>query len=145
MNTTTDRADVEEVLNRVVEAHLARDASTIVDAYMPDAVIFDLAPPLGRRGVGRDLLATWLASWDGPIQLDSHEVDLIVEGNLAFVSLLNRMRGRKGGEDEDLWFRSTLCLRKVGGHWRIAFDHAPVPFYMDGSTHAAVDLKPEGR
>jgi len=145
MNTTTDRADVEAVLNRVAEAHLARDAAAIVDAYMPDAVIFDLAPPLGRRGMGRDSVATWLASWDGPIQLDSHEVDLIVEGKLAFVSLLNRMRGRKGGKDQELWFRSTLCLRKVGGQWRIACDHASVPFYMDGSTRAAVDLKPERR
>jgi ketosteroid isomerase-like protein len=41
--------------------------------------------------------------------------DLAVEGNLAFVSALNRMRGRRSGENQDMWYRTTLCLRKAGG------------------------------
>jgi ketosteroid isomerase-like protein len=70
------------------------------------------------------------------------EVTLTVEGNLAFVSALNRMRGRIGGEDQDLWYRTTMCLRKINGQWRIVCDHTSVPFYMDGSYRAAIDLKP---
>ena len=52
------------------------------------------------------------------------------------------MRGRIGGEDQDLWYRSTVCLRKTEGRWRIVHDHTSVPFYIDGSYRAAVDLKP---
>jgi ketosteroid isomerase-like protein len=51
------------------------------------------------------------------------------------------MRGRQGGEDQDLWFRTTMCLRKINARWRIVHDHSSVPFYMDGSYRAAVDLK----
>jgi ketosteroid isomerase-like protein len=52
------------------------------------------------------------------------------------------MRGRQGSEDQDMWYRTTLCLRKAGGRWQIVCDHASVPFYMDGSYRAAVALKP---
>jgi ketosteroid isomerase-like protein len=47
------------------------------------------------------------------------------------------------GEKADVWwFRQTLCFRRSGGEWRIAHQHESVPFYMDGSYRAAVDLKP---
>ena len=141
MGSTTDRAEIEELFERVARAHVDHDADAIVEAYSPDAVIFDLAPPLVRRGMNRDSVASWLGGWDGPIQIDAHEVNLTVEGDAAFVSALNRMRGRQGGEDQDMWYRTTVCLRKTSGRWRIVHDHSSVPFYMDGSYRAAVDLK----
>jgi ketosteroid isomerase-like protein len=36
----------------------------------------------------------------------------------------------------------TLCFRKIDGEWRITHEHESVPFYMDGSVRAAVDLEP---
>jgi ketosteroid isomerase-like protein len=27
------------------------------------------------------------------------------------------------GQHTDLWFRQTMCFRKVGGEWRIAHEH----------------------
>jgi ketosteroid isomerase-like protein len=38
--------------------------------------------------------------------------------------------------------RQTLGFRKVAGTWKIAHEHTSVPFYMDGSDTAAVDLEP---
>jgi uncharacterized protein (TIGR02246 family) len=142
MNSTTDRAEIQALFRQLAKAHADHDADAIVEAYVPDAVIYDLAPPLARRGMNRDSVAAWLAGWEGPIQIDARDVDLTVEGNLAYASALMRMRGRQGGEDQDTWFRTTMCLRKVNGRWRIVHDHASVPFYMDGSYRAAVDLKP---
>ena len=142
MNSTTDRAEIEALFQKLARAHADHDAEAIVEAYAPDAVIFDLAPPLGRRGMNRDNKAAWLAGWDGPIQIDARDVRLTVDGDLGFVSALNRRRGRQAGEDRDLWYRTTMCLRKTSGRWRIICDHSSVPFYMDGSDRAAVDLKP---
>lgn len=142
MSAITDRAAIEALFQQLARAHAEHDADAIVQAYAPDAVIYDLAPPLGRRGMNRDSVATWLAGWDGPIQIDARDVSLIVEGDLAVVSALNRMRGRQGGEEQDMWYRATICLRKTGGRWRIVHDHSSVPFYMDGSYRAAVDLRP---
>ena len=142
MSSTTDRAEIEAVFQHLARAHADHDADAIAESYAPDAVIYDLAPPLGRRGMSRDSVAAWLASWEGPILIDARDVNLIVDGELAFVSAFTRMRGRQGGEDQDMWHRSTICLRKTSGRWRIICDHASVPFYMDGSYRAAVDLKP---
>ena len=42
-----------------------------------------------------------------------------------------------------MWMRSTLGFRKVSGAWKIAHGHSSLPFVMDGSYRAALDLKPE--
>jgi ketosteroid isomerase-like protein len=53
--------------------------------------------------MSRDSVTAWLAGWEGPIQIDARDVNLTVDGDLAFVSAFNRMRGRQGSEDQDLW------------------------------------------
>lgn len=141
MTSTTDRAEIEALFQQLARAHADHDADAIVDAYAQDAVIYDLAPPLGRVGMSRDSVAGWLAGWDGPIEIDARDVNLTVDGDLAFVSALNRMRGSQGREVQDMWYRTTMCLRRTSGRWRIVHDHSSVPFYMDGSYRAAVDLK----
>ena len=49
---------------------------------------------------------------------------------------------KKGGEKADVWVRVTVVLRRFGGTWKITHQHTSVPFQMDGSFKAAVDLKP---
>ena len=142
MTSTSDKTEIDEFFRQLARAHVDHDADAIVEAYAPDAVIYDLAPPLGRRGLKRDSVAAWLGGWEGPIQIDAHDVNLFIDGGLAFFSALSRMRGRQGGQDQDMWYRTTMCLRKTSGRWRIVCDHSSVPFYMDGSYRAAVDLEP---
>lgn len=142
MSSTTDRAEIEALFQQLKKALADHGADAIVGAYARDAVIYSLAPPLGGRGMDREGIAAWMASWDGPIRIDSRDVELAIDDSLAFVSVLNRMRGLQSGEEHDMWFRTTRCLRKTGGRWRIICDHASVPFYMDGSYRAAIDLKP---
>ena len=85
MSATTNRTEIETLLQKLARAHADHDADAIVQAYAPDAVIFDLAPPLGRRGMNRDAVAAWLAGWDGPIQIDAADVTLTIDGDLAFL------------------------------------------------------------
>ena len=142
MSSMTDAAEIEALFQRLARAHADHDGEAIVAAYAPDAVIYDLAPPLGRRGMSHDSVVAWLAGWEGPIRTDAHDVTLVVDNHLAFVSALNRLRGRQACEDQDMWYRTTICLRRTRGKWRIVCDYSSVPFYMDGSYRAAVDLKP---
>jgi ketosteroid isomerase-like protein len=66
-----------------------------------------------------------------------------VGGDLGFGHGFVRISGTKtGGERVAVWARSTVCLRRIGGAWRIVHEHTSVPFYMDGSLKAAVDLHP---
>lgn len=137
-----DRDGIEVLFARLNKAHADKDPDAIVEAYAEDAVICDLAPPLSRRGIKRDEVAGWLATWDGPITIATRDLDLAIEGAMAFATALTRMRGSQGGVEQDIWFRTTLCLRRSGEDWRIVHEHTSVPFYMDGSYRAAVDLAP---
>lgn len=62
---------------------------------------------------------------------------------MAFSYSLNRLTGKRTtGEEVDVWVRATVCFRKIDGQWKVAHEHVSVPFYMDGSFRAAVDLTP---
>ena len=135
---------IQDVFRELERAHARKDARAMLACYAPDALIFDLAPPLASRG--RDLAETeaWLATWEGPVTVDAHETEINLSGDLAWVTALNRMRGTKtDGEKVDVWFRTTMGLRRAGGRWLIVHDHSSTPFYMDGSYRAATDLVPK--
>jgi hypothetical protein len=38
--------------------------------------------------------------------------------------------------------RATIGFAKISGTWKATHEHVSVPFYMDGSNKAAIDLKP---
>jgi ketosteroid isomerase-like protein len=118
----------------------------VVQVHTADTVIFDLAPPLRLKGsdaLDPKALEDWFATWTGPIGLEHRDLDVTVAGDLAFAhGLLHLTGSRTSGEQTDVWVRQTFCLRRVNGAWRIVHEHASVPFYMDGSYRAAVDLKP---
>jgi len=69
---------------------------------------------------------------------------VVTGGDLAFCHGFVRISGTKvdGDQKVSVWARETVCLGKAGGLWKIRHEHSSVPFYMDGSLKAAVDLKP---
>ena len=141
---TSARDEIIDLCETLSGARAGKNADAILACYADDAVIYDLAPPLGRRGMDRERLAAWLATWEGPIRIDAEDVDLAIAGDRAYSSALNRMRGTKTDrKGVDLWFRTTTVFARLDGGWRIVHHHASVPFHMDGSLRAAIDLAPQ--
>ncbi|MCD2186130.1 YybH family protein [Actinomycetospora soli] len=132
-----------EILAALSEAHdaiAAGDAGRALAHTASDDVVYDLAPPLvAHTGVAE--LAAWIASFAAPPVLAHHDPVVHADGDVAFVHALTSMTGDKGGEFT-LWFRSTIGLRRVGGRWLVVHRHESVPFHMDGSFRAAVELAP---
>jgi PhnB protein len=137
-----DTAQIRKLLAARAAAISAKSADDLVAQQTPDFAVFSLAPPLrDESGVGG--LKAWFATWDGPIGYDLHEVSIDAGSDVAYARYFTHLVGRKtDGSSADLWFRSTTGFRKVDGVWKIAHDHDSVPFYMDGSYKAAIDLKP---
>jgi ketosteroid isomerase-like protein len=72
------------------------------------------------------------------------DLSITAGDDVAFCRSLNRISGtRTDGEQTDVWGRATVCYRKIDGKWMVTHEHVSVPFYMDDSNKAAVDLKPE--
>ncbi|MEU8685807.1 nuclear transport factor 2 family protein [Streptomyces sp. NPDC048611] len=142
----TDEALIQELLADRAAATRERDARRFLAACAPDLVDFSLAPPLQYRGpeaLDQQALEAWYATWEGPVEVTQTQLELTVGEDVAFGHSINRMRGTKtGGSEVELWSRATVGLRKTDGTWKITHTHDSVPFLMDGSGLAALDLEP---
>lgn len=142
-----DVVQISQLMAERVSAMCTGDADRLVSHYAPGAVTFDLDPPLLHAGAevhDAERRRAWFATFDGPVNYDIRDLSITVGGDVAFCHSLNGMGatplGVPGGFE--LWFRATVCLRRIDGAWRITHEHNSTPFYMDGSFRAAVDLKP---
>jgi ketosteroid isomerase-like protein len=140
---TADEVAIRCVIDAWTQALHDKDAERVAACLAEDLVVYSLAPPLvALEDDGADL-AAWFDTWSSPIGYDLPNPDLAAAGDVAFAHGLAHMTGTKtDGESVDLWFRATLGLRRRGGAWKIVHAHESVPFLMDGSLKAAVDLKP---
>lgn len=133
---------IAEVMNAVRRGHKERDANIVAAAFARDAVIFDLAPPLSHT-FDADELQKWLQKWAGPVNQELHDFKLEVNGDLAFGhGLVHVTTQASSDETVAWWMRLTVCLKRQDDHWQITHEHTSVPFYMDGSNRAAIDLSP---
>jgi len=138
-----DEAMIREMLDDWLAALSAKQAEGVVAHYVAAPVLYTLAPPLVAEDGDAAGLNEWFATWRGPLAYERRDVEIAAAGDVAFCHCLTRLTGTKtDGARNDIWFRHTLGLRKIEGKWKIAHEHASVPFYMDEREKAAVDLKP---
>lgn len=140
-----DEAQIRQLVDGWARALSAKDVDGAMSVYAAGIVWFDLAPPLRYMGADayRKNWEEWFVTWKGSIGYEVHDLTITTGGDVAFLYSLNRIHGtRTSGEETDVWVRATVCFRKSGGRWMVTHEHFSVPFYMDGSYRAAVDLKP---
>jgi PhnB protein len=143
----SDQEEIRGVLADFTRALYEKDAEAAIEELSDDEVSFDLAPPL-RMGPDETHdpahLREWFDTWKSPIVSESRDLRISVSGDLAYAYGLQHLTGTKrDGEQVDLWFRATACFRRdAGRRWRITHMHNSVPFAMDGSDRALLDLKP---
>ena len=137
-----DEAHIRAVLDARASAMRSKNVQGVLSVFADDAVGFFLETPLQMSPREQDL-AGWFASWVGPIGYEMRAPDIRSSGDVAFCHMLSRMTGeRTDGEETDLWFRETLCLRRTDDRWLVTHVHESVPLYMDGTVRAAFDLHP---
>jgi uncharacterized protein (TIGR02246 family) len=144
-NMANEEKQIQNLIESCAKALRAKDVNGLVSHYTPNILLFDLAPPLQHVGVEayRKGLEEWFPTFEGPVGYEIRNLEITVSGDLAISHSINRISGkRKTGEETDVWVRATVSYRKINGKWLITHEHVSVPFYMDGSNRAAVDLKP---
>jgi PhnB protein len=137
--------EIRSLVERWAGRLRAKDVEGVLSHYAPDIVSYDLAPPLEYVGAQslRESLQAWFPTFRGPLGYEVRNLAISAGDDLAFCRSLNRISGaRTDGTDSGVWVRVTLCCRRMSGAWKIVHEHASVPFHMDGSYKAAVDLKP---
>jgi PhnB protein len=145
-NQHDGKAEIRALIEERAAALRRKDAKGFVARQAADYGLYSLysmGSPLAADQASIEGLEAWFATWQGPIGYEIHELGIAADGDVAFCHGLARMSGTKtDGETVDLWFRLTLGLRRAADGWAIVHEHESVPFTMDGSLRAAVDLKP---
>jgi ketosteroid isomerase-like protein len=140
-----DEARIREIMAEKTAAMISGDADALVGQYAPGIVKYDLAPPLRNTApLDAQQLRQWFATFDGPVDYEIRDLQVIAGQDVAYCHSLNRMSATPSGSPVkfDLWFRVTVGLRKVDGDWLTTHEHSSTPFHMDGSFGAALDLQP---
>lgn len=145
--TRSTEDQVREVIDQWASAMRSRDAAGVLALYAPDTVDFGLAPPLRTKGAQATWyeqgIEAWFATKRGPIAIEHRDLQVTTSGDLALVHGLMRLTVTDTtGEESVNWVRQTFGLQRRGQAWRIVHGHTSVPFYMDGSDRAALDLEP---
>ncbi|MBB5782169.1 YybH family protein [Nonomuraea jabiensis] len=128
---TTNDSEFLAFLDGRVDACQVKDIDRLMSHYSPDIVYYDVVPPLQFAGSGevRRNFVRWFDEYDGPIGLETHELNIAVNGDVAFAHMLHLDTGTlKNGSDRAMWVRSTVCCRRSGGKWLITHEHISMPF-----------------
>lgn len=139
----SDEHQIGEIIESQLAALSAKEVEGSIAGYVEGNVMYTMAPPLKSQNADPvKSVQEWFDSWDGPLKFEYKDMQIKVSGDLAFSTSLRRMVGDQNGRHLDIWSRKTLVFERIDGEWKIVHDHESVPFYMDGSNKAAIDLKP---
>jgi ketosteroid isomerase-like protein len=134
--------EVRATIDARANAIRSKDAERAKACFTEDSVGFFLEPPL-RQSPHKEDLTGWFTTWRGSIGYEMHDLTITSGDEVAYCHSVSHLTGpRTDGEVTDVWFRETLCFRKIAGQWLITHLHESVPMYMDGTLKAAIDLKP---
>jgi ketosteroid isomerase-like protein len=138
---------IRELVDRRCQALRDKRVHGVVELYTSEPCSFGLAAPLQLRGTDLadpNALQAWFETWDGPLDIELRDLTVIARGELAVAFALEHLRGTKrDGGAVAMWFRTTLVfVLDPSGEWKIAHVHDSVPFAMDGSQRALLDLTP---
>ena len=140
---SVNESEIAAVVEAWAEGIRQKNVDAVAKCFTEHPVGFYLAPPLQADEALRENLTAWFASFDGSIGYEIRDLTISASGDVAWCHALNRLTGMKtDGERTDLWFRLTLGLKRCNDEWKIAHAHESVPFLMDGSGKAALDLEP---
>lgn len=126
----TTQSEIQALLDNRVEACRTKDIDRLMSLYSPNIVYFDCVPPLhftGSDTVRRNFVR-WFNEYQGEIGLETHDLNIAISGDVAFVHMLHLDKGNTHLENGlKFWLRSTVCCQRSNNKWLITHEHISLP------------------
>ena len=139
-----DEAEIHALFMDRVNAVRMNDVDKLMSGYAPDVLSFDVVDPLqyaGSDGI-RARMEEWFSSFEGPINLENRNLTIAAGEDVAFCHSLSHVNAITiGGGHLEMWWRETVCYRRIDDKWMITHQHSSVPFNVE-TGKASIDLKP---
>jgi uncharacterized protein (TIGR02246 family) len=139
-----DEDAIRQLMDDSANAVRSKDVEALMSNFAPDVLSFDVVNPLQYRGTdaARARAEEWFGSFEGPIGYEVRDLAITTGADVAFCHSLNQVSAtKKDGGKLEMWWRATVCLRKIEGNWKVTHQHNSVPFDPE-SGKASIDLKP---
>ena len=138
------QSEVRALLDSWSAAIRMKDIDRLMSLYSPDAVYFDLVPPLqitGSAAIRRNF-SRWFETWESSIGVEIRDLNTLASGDVAAAHMLHRTSGTlKDRREVGYWVRATVCCQPSNQKWLITHEHISLPVdFASGS--AARDLVP---
>ncbi len=139
-----EQAQIEKIVEHWKEAIRSKDLNARMSNYAPNVSLFDVVKPF--QYVGSDAVrkraTEWFSSFEGPLDFDMCDLRIATDNDTAFSHSLNHVLGtKKDGQAVDMWWRSTVCFRKMDEQWMVTHEHNSLPFDVQ-TGKASLNLKP---
>ncbi len=144
INPAIDQAQIVKLMDHWANAIRTRDVEARTENYSKNVALFDVIEPLEYFGVDavRRRAAEWFSSFQGPLDFEMHDLRIATDADVAFAHSLNHVHGTKtDGNELDMWWRATVCFRKMDDRWMVTHEHNSVPFNVE-SGRASLNLRP---
>ncbi|ARP99723.1 YybH family protein [Pseudorhodoplanes sinuspersici] len=145
MTTSSNEAAVHARLEQWLEASRAMNLDAIRACYVPDMVSYDCHSAFQFQGIDAysKHLEMCFSHMAGPATIEVSELSVTADEHIAFGHMTMHCGCTStSGTEHWCWLRSTVCLRKIDGHWLIAHDHCSAPF-DPMSNQAMLDAGPQ--
>ena len=139
-----DQTQIVHLIDKWVTAVRSKNVEARMSNYSKNVSLFDVIEPLEYCGFDavKKRAAEWFSTFDGPLDYEMYDLRLSTSGDVAFSHSLNHVSGtKKDGKKLDMWWRATVCYRKMHDQWMVTHEHNSVPFHP-GSGKASLDLQP---
>jgi ketosteroid isomerase-like protein len=128
---TANESEIRALLDKRVDATQAKDIDRLMALYASGIVYYDVVPPTRFEGlveVRRNYLR-WFDEYEGPIGLQTRELDVATSEDVGFAHMLHSVSGkrRSGAPQAQAWVRATVCCRRSGAAWLITHEHVSLP------------------
>jgi ketosteroid isomerase-like protein len=142
----TDRAQLRALIDDRVKAVRDKNVNKAMSSIAQDILSFDVVNPFQQMGLdaAKKRAEDWFSAFEGPISYETKDLSITIGDNVAFSHGLSHVSATKtDGGQLDMWWRTTVCFRKIYEKWMVTHEHNSVPFDVE-SGKALLDFKPIG-
>ncbi|MEZ0612014.1 nuclear transport factor 2 family protein [Fibrella sp. WM1] len=135
----SNQEQIEQLIRGQEQAVQQKNIDGAMAHYSIDVVSFDVVNTLQKVGIEscRKRLESWLDQFPTSFSYAIETLSVVANDELGFGYSFNHVNGLLANGDEiDMRWRSTVCLRKERAQWLITHEHSSVPF--DGQSGQAL-------
>ena len=125
-----DATQIRALLQQWAEATRTGRRDEVLARHAPDALIYDVLPPLQYEGADayRRSWDEWQPETAGPGRFELHDIRVTAGADVAYAHGLIHCGGTlPDGRTFEDWVRATFCLRRTPPGWVVAHQHISMP------------------